>query len=83
LLDESIADPANQLENCCKIPVINQTGLTDNFDFEFNWNNNGRLVGAADYPDLDALKKALAGQLGLELVPGHEPIEMLIVELVN
>jgi uncharacterized protein (TIGR03435 family) len=83
LLNESIDDLANQLENCCKIPIINQTGLTNNFDFEIKWNNDGKLVGAADYPDLDALKKALAGQLGLELVSSREPIEALIVEKAN
>jgi uncharacterized protein (TIGR03435 family) len=83
LLDESMVDLANQLENHCKIPVIDQTGLTNNFDFEIKWNNNGKLVGAADYPDLDALKKALTDQLGLELVPSREPIEVFIVEKAN
>ena len=33
--------------------------------------------------DLDLLNKALLDQLGLELVPSREPIEMLVVEKVK
>ena len=54
-----------------KIPIINQTGLTDNFDFKIRWKS------------LDDLKQALLDRLGLELVPSREPIEMLVVEKVK
>ena len=30
--------------------------------------------------NVDGLKQALIDQLGLELVPGREPVEMLVVE---
>jgi hypothetical protein len=33
--------------------------------------------------DLDLLNKTLLDQLGLELVPSREPIEMLVVEKVK
>jgi uncharacterized protein (TIGR03435 family) len=31
----------------------------------------------------ETLKKAMLDQLGLELVPSHEPVEMLVVEKVQ
>jgi uncharacterized protein (TIGR03435 family) len=30
--------------------------------------------------NVDGLKQALLDQLGLELVPAHEPVEILVVE---
>ncbi|MDB6026638.1 MAG: polymerase, sigma-24 subunit, subfamily, partial [Verrucomicrobiales bacterium] len=66
------------LENYLEVPVIDRTGLIGNFDIEIKW----------DAPDWkhrnpDALKRALLDQLGLELVPSREPIDMLIVERVK
>jgi uncharacterized protein (TIGR03435 family) len=56
-------------------PVLDQTGLTNKYDIILDWQ-------AAHYPsiDYDSLKKVLLEQLGLELVPGRERIEMLVVE---
>jgi uncharacterized protein (TIGR03435 family) len=54
------------------LPVVDHTGLTGKFDFELKWNKND--------PEHDNLKRALLDQLGLELVPGRESIEMLVVE---
>jgi uncharacterized protein (TIGR03435 family) len=51
-------------------PVVNQTGLIGNFDIKIKWRKN----------DLNDLKQVLLNQLGLELIPGREPIEMLVVE---
>jgi hypothetical protein len=62
---------AAQLEDYVfQIPVIDQTGLTEPFDFHLTCN----------YLDREGLKKALLDQLGLELVPSRESIEMLVVE---
>lgn len=55
-----------------KSPVIDQTGQEDAFDFKLAWTANDR--------NLDNLKQALMEQLGLELVSGVEPVEMLVVE---
>ena len=82
-LNGSADNLAKELESCCKIPIINQTGLAGNYDFEIKWDNHGKLIGASDYPDFDALKQALVDQLGLELVPTNMPIEMLVVEKVK
>jgi uncharacterized protein (TIGR03435 family) len=65
----------NFLENRFKIPVVDQTGLANHSDFSLAW----------DEPDPkhlnpEGLKQALADQLGLKLLPGREPIKMLVVE---
>jgi RNA polymerase sigma factor (sigma-70 family) len=57
------------------LPVVDHTGLTGKFDFELKWNKHD--------PEHDNLKQALLDQLGLALVPGSEPIEMLVVEKVK
>ncbi|MGA2854321.1 MAG: TIGR03435 family protein [Verrucomicrobiota bacterium] len=66
-----------ELEDYFQIPVLDRTGLTGNFDMDATWNEpvNGQ--------NRDALKQALIDQLGLELVPGRAPIEMLVVEKAN
>ena len=69
----------NILENYFRMPIIvDKTGLANRFDINLTW----------DEPDpkhhnLDGLKQALLDQLGLELVPSREPIEMLVVEKVK
>jgi uncharacterized protein (TIGR03435 family) len=55
-------------------PVIDGTGLSDNFDFDLNC-SEADLVNR----DLDAVNQALA-PLGLEVVTTNMPIEMLVVE---
>ena len=56
-------------------PVINQTGLTNSFEFEISWDDY-----QGGHPNLSGLNQALMDQLGLELVPGTAPVEMLVVE---
>ena len=67
------------------IPVIEQTSLTNHYDFNLRWSEYGKKVGDSrpDYPNLEGLKHALLDQLGLELVPTNMPIEMLVVEKVK
>jgi uncharacterized protein (TIGR03435 family) len=66
------------LEDHFKIPVIDQTGLTNQFDIGLKWNE-------ADYrhPTMESLTPALLDQLGLVLVPTNMPIEMLVVDKVK
>jgi uncharacterized protein (TIGR03435 family) len=45
------------------------------FDFKISWDDYH-----GGYPNLDGLKKALTDQLGLELIPGTAPVEMLVVK---
>ena len=63
------------------LPVLDQTGLTNNFDFNLVWDTGSKKRG--NYPNVDVLKQALLNQLGLELVPSRESIEMLVVERVK
>ena len=69
---------AQQLEDTCHIPVINQTGLTNVFDYKFRW-YTGRGEAPA-VPDWAALSEILTRQAGLELVPATAPAEMLVVD---
>jgi uncharacterized protein (TIGR03435 family) len=63
------------LEYYLKIPVIDQTGLTGRFDIDLQLNEQD---GQQHNPAV--LKQALLDELGLELVPGYEPVEMLVIE---
>ena len=63
------------LEEYFEMPVIDQTGLTQNYHIDLKWNERW-----GQDPNHDALKQALLDQLGLELVPANMPVEMLVVE---
>jgi uncharacterized protein (TIGR03435 family) len=54
-------------------PVIDETGLTESYDFELHLDSKSKNY-------TEAIKNALREQLGLELVPTNMPIEMLVVE---
>jgi uncharacterized protein (TIGR03435 family) len=55
------------------MPVIDETGLPEHFNIDITWKQQG-------WQNYDALKKAVLDQLGLELIPDHRPVEMLVVE---
>jgi hypothetical protein len=78
VVGENMNGLALGLEMLFEIPVINQTALTNSFDFKFVWDEY-----AGGYPNLNGLKQALTDQLGLELVPGTAPIKMLVVQKAN
>ena len=72
------AAPLIDLDHLCEnelgIPVLDRTGLINNFDVELKWERKN------DASRKDSFKKAVLDQLGLELVPTNMPIEMLVVE---
>jgi len=69
-------DIAHVIGSLYNLPVIDETGLTGNFDIHLKWDD-----GPETQPDnLENLSQALRDQLGLELVPSREPIKMLVVE---
>jgi uncharacterized protein (TIGR03435 family) len=67
-----------ELEYSFAKPVVDRTGLTnhDYYDFGLDWRWQGNDLEA----NRNSLRQALLDQLGLELVPDRQPIEMLIVE---
>jgi uncharacterized protein (TIGR03435 family) len=72
-LDTTTGMIAGVAEAAYGIPVIDQTGLEGKLANNFDWSLQSDPRG-------EHLKQALADQLGLELVPGTAPIEMLVVE---
>jgi len=68
------------IEPFFEIPIVDQTGLTGGFDIDINfkWARPNAPLGQ---PEI--FKQALLDQLGLELVPSREPVEMLVVEKVK
>ena len=76
IANQPIASVANFAEGQFGIPVIDRTGLTGSYDVNFNWNYQKD-------PGHKNLQQALYDQLGLVLVPGTAPVEMLVVEKAN
>jgi uncharacterized protein (TIGR03435 family) len=76
LVNMKFSSVANFVENKFGIPATDQTGLTGNFDVNLKWNDRNDT-------NHDNLKRALVEQLGVELVPGQAPIDMLIVDKAN
>lgn len=74
-VNQSVSCVAGFLEGALQVPVVEKTGLTQHFDIDLNWDQND--------PQHNSLKQVLLDQLGLELVPSREPIEMLVVEKVK
>jgi len=62
------------LETSLNVPVIERTGLTKNYDLDLEWQPR------PGQSEKDAVKQMLLDQLGLELVPSREPVELLVVE---
>ncbi|HET9399680.1 MAG TPA: TIGR03435 family protein [Candidatus Acidoferrales bacterium] len=62
-------------------PVVDQTGLKGNWDFEFKWSPRGQLAaqGADGISIFDAMDK----QLGLKLEPQNIPQPVMVVDSVN
>jgi uncharacterized protein (TIGR03435 family) len=63
------------LENYFHIPVVDKTGLQGRFDIDLAWDQSD-----FEHQNPDALKQALLDELGLELIPAKEPVEMLVVQ---
>jgi len=75
--NEPVSNLAFSLEQYLKTPVIDQTGLTGRYDADLTWNASEQNYNS------EGLKQAALDQLGLELIPDHQTIEMLVVEKVK
>ena len=73
-----IQELALSIEDHLGIPVIDQTGLTGEYTFDVKWDEPD-----AKHRNPEGLKQALLDQLGLELTPKVQPVEMLVIEKAN
>lgn len=73
--EQSLDTLVSELQQRFQIPIIDQTELTQDYDFALKWDEPN-----PDRPNNESLKSALRDQLGLELVPTNTPIKMLVVE---
>jgi uncharacterized protein (TIGR03435 family) len=74
-VNQPIGSLAWSLEGQLGKPVLDETGLTNHYDFELKWTDS-----AQENTKPDPLAQALREQLGLELKPARRPVEVLIVE---
>jgi len=75
--DQPVSILVKNLQGSFDRPILDRTGLTGNYDISLDI-----TLGPGD-SESDAIARALPAQLGLELVPGREPIEMLVAEHVH
>jgi uncharacterized protein (TIGR03435 family) len=68
-VNEPVLALARFLEDALHTPIIDQTGLTNHYDIKFDGGSNP-----------EKLKQTVLDKVGLELVPGQAPVEMLIVD---
>ena len=59
-------------------PIIDRSGLTGNFDFSLNLGTS--LSDANRHNQTEGITSNLTEQLGLSLLPGIEPLDLLVVE---
>jgi len=63
--------------------VVNQTGLTDRFDFELDWTPDTFAGDNQPISDHISIFTALQEQLGLKLAPGKVPVLTVVVDRVQ
>jgi uncharacterized protein (TIGR03435 family) len=80
--EQPVSTLTSYFETGLQVPIVDETGLTNSYDFTFSWLQPFGKHGLV-LPDLDELNPILLNQLGLELIPTNLPIEMLVVEKVK
>jgi len=70
-------------ENTLEIPIVNRAGLHGNYDTDLKWQWGGREAWCNSQAQQDAFKQAVLDQLGLELAPTRETIDILVIERAN
>ena len=77
-VNQSMSSLAWGLEEILKKPVINETGLTNGYDFQLLWNEKD-----SEETDPVELTRALHEQLGLELAPAVRAVDLLVVTVAD
>jgi uncharacterized protein (TIGR03435 family) len=75
VVNGTIGSLAWTLENRLGKPVIDETGLTNHYDFQLKW-----AGGGDEHVAVEDLMQAVREELGLELKAGSRPVEVLIVD---
>lgn len=63
-------------------PIVDKTGLNSTYDFALTLDNQQgtrKLVHGSD-PRIESLIRAVSDQLGLELKPANDPVEVLVID---
>jgi uncharacterized protein (TIGR03435 family) len=94
--NQTMGDFATWMQNgVLDRPVVDQTGLTDRYDFQLKWTPDEsqfaafRGVGAVVPPPTDsatappALYTAITEQLGLKMGPGKVPVDVIVIDHVE
>jgi uncharacterized protein (TIGR03435 family) len=74
-VNTSTSGLARSLESRLKKPVLDKTGLTNRYDLQLKWKQEGRDVAP------EVLIEAVRNQLGLELTPAKRPVELVVLEV--
>jgi len=72
-INKTIGSLAGDLEAKLGKPVIDETGLTNHYDYDLTW------TGAEEIPQPGVLVRAVREQLGLALTAARRPVEVLVV----
>jgi uncharacterized protein (TIGR03435 family) len=72
-----ISDLTSYFETLLKIPVVDQTGFTNQVDIDLKWDTS---PGGPGFPPREVWKGIVSEQLGLELVATTESIEVVVVD---
>ena len=64
-------------------PVINNTGLSGTFDYDLRWAPDTSTDAPARESAAPSLFTALEEQLGLKLVPGRGPVQVLVIDSIS
>jgi uncharacterized protein (TIGR03435 family) len=79
---QPLAPVVEQLERLVGVPLVDQTGLTGNFDLTLRW--EGPAPGAElGFDNMGALFTALRDQLGLKLEPTRADADVIVVTSVH
>ena len=70
---QSVANLADVLENLLDRPVVDETGMEGEYDWEFSYRKADEAM----------VMSAVRDELGLEIVPGRRLIEVLVVKEVG
>ena len=73
-----ISSVVASLQGVMKAPVIDETGLTNRFDWSLKWD-----AKSSQQPPNSGILRAVREQLGLELTPAKRRVEVVVVDKVN